>query len=82
MFSNLDLQQILFGRLFALYLACYGVFRFLTEFLRETPKPYGDLSAYQLMSLAMIAAGGIAIVARSVRQPASWQKWRSAGKAA
>ncbi len=33
-------RQILFGRLFALYLLSYGVFRFLTEFLRETPKAF------------------------------------------
>lgn len=75
-------RQILFGRLFAVYLACYGVFRFLTEFLRETPKAYGDLSAYQLMSLAMIVAGVVAIVARTVRQPAAWDRWKVASKGA
>jgi phosphatidylglycerol---prolipoprotein diacylglyceryl transferase len=75
-------RQILFGRLFALYLVSYGVFRFCTEFLRETPKAYGDLSAYQLMSLLMILAGGIAIIARSGTQPASWQRWKDAAKAA
>ena len=47
-------RQILFGRLFAVYLLSYGVFRFLTEFVRETPKVFGDLSAYQIMSLLMI----------------------------
>jgi hypothetical protein len=50
-------RQLLFGRLFAFYLVSYGVFRFFTEYLRETPKAYGGLSAYQIMSLAMIVAG-------------------------
>ena len=45
-------RQILFGRLFALYLLSYGVFRFLTEFLRETPKAFGGMSAYQIMGSA------------------------------
>jgi prolipoprotein diacylglyceryltransferase len=58
------------------------VFRFLTEFLRETPKAYGELSAYQLMSLAMIVAGAVAIIARTLHQPASWEKWKIAGRAA
>ena len=75
-------RQILFGRLFALYLACYGVFRFFSEFLRETPKAYGDLSAYQVMSLVMIVAGGVAIAARTLHQPASWDRWKLASKGA
>lgn len=74
-------RQILFGRLFAAYLASYGVFRFFTEFIRETPKAYGELSGYQIMGLMMIVAGGIAIVARTVRQPASWQRWKEAARA-
>lgn len=71
-------RQILFGRLFALYLSSYGVFRFLTEFIRETPKAYGDWSAYQIMSLMMIAAGAVALIARTVHQPASWERWKPA----
>lgn len=68
-------RQILFGRLFALYLAGYGVFRFFTEFLRETAKPYHGLSAYQLMCVAMLIAGGAALILRSIHQPASWDRW-------
>jgi prolipoprotein diacylglyceryltransferase len=75
-------RQVLFGRLFALYLASYGVFRFFTEYLRETPKAYGDLSAYQVMSLAMIVAGLTALIARSVRQPGHWDAWRLAARRA
>lgn len=69
-------RQILFGRLFAMYLAAYGVFRFFTEYLRETPKAYDGLSAYQLMSLAMVVAGVAAVAWRTWRQPASWQRWK------
>lgn len=73
-------RQILFGRLFALYLACYGVFRFLVEFVRDTAKPYGGLSAYQLMSIAMVVAGAVALAARSGNEPASWKRWRAVEK--
>lgn len=69
-------RQALFGRLFALYLCAYGVFRFFSEFLRETAKPYYGLSAYQWMSIAMIVAGGVALYVRGRRQPASWDSWK------
>jgi phosphatidylglycerol---prolipoprotein diacylglyceryl transferase len=75
-------RQVLFGRLFALYLASYGLFRFLTEFIRETPKAFGELSAYQVMSLMMIVAGIVAIVARTWHQPASWERWKLAARGA
>jgi Prolipoprotein diacylglyceryltransferase len=71
-------RQILFGRLFALYLASYGVFRFFTEFLRETAKPFAGLSAYQWMAIAMVIAGGIAVLVRTWHQPPSWERWRAA----
>jgi prolipoprotein diacylglyceryltransferase len=70
-------RRILFGRLFALYLASYGAFRFATEFIRDTAKPFAGLSAYQWMALAMIVAGGIAVLVRTRKQPASWARWRS-----
>jgi phosphatidylglycerol:prolipoprotein diacylglycerol transferase len=72
-------RQILFGRLFALYLVSYGVFRFFLEFIRETAKPYDGLSAYQLMCIAMIVAGGVALIWRTLHEPESWAKWRTAG---
>jgi phosphatidylglycerol---prolipoprotein diacylglyceryl transferase len=74
-------RQIFFGRLFALYLVAYGVFRFFSEFLRETAKPYAGLSAYQLMCIAMVVAGGIALLARSIHQPQSWERWKNARSA-
>ncbi len=70
-------RNLFFGRLFALYLAAYGVFRFGTEFIRDTLKPFGGLSAYQLMSIGMVVAGTAAIVLRTRRQPESWNRWRS-----
>jgi len=72
-------RQILFGRLFALYLVAYGTFRFLIEFIRETAKPYLGLSAYQLLCIVMIVAGAWALIVRSRREPESWAKWRAAG---
>jgi prolipoprotein diacylglyceryltransferase len=75
-------RQLLFGRLFALYLVSYGVFRYFSEYLRETPKAYGGLSAYQIMGLAMIVAGGVALIARTVRQPPQWENWKMAARRA
>jgi phosphatidylglycerol:prolipoprotein diacylglycerol transferase len=46
------------GRLFALYLCVYGLFRFATEFVRDTPRFDGMfLSRYQVLALLMIAVG-------------------------
>jgi phosphatidylglycerol:prolipoprotein diacylglycerol transferase len=75
-------RNALFGRLFALYLAAYGLFRFATEFIRDTAKPFAGLSAYQWMSLAMVVAGATAIYLRSRGRPASWRRWQLKGEAA
>jgi phosphatidylglycerol:prolipoprotein diacylglycerol transferase len=72
-------RGVLFGRLFALYLASYGIFRFATEFIRDTAKPFAGFSAYQWMSLAMIVAGAAAVYLRTRRQPASWRRWQLKG---
>jgi phosphatidylglycerol:prolipoprotein diacylglycerol transferase len=57
------------GRLFSIYLILYGTFRFLTEFLRETPKLYaGWLSGYQVLSLIAIALGAVFLIARAPRR--------------
>jgi phosphatidylglycerol:prolipoprotein diacylglycerol transferase len=45
------------GRLFFLYLALYGVFRFLHEYLRATPTLALGLSGYQFLSLTTAALG-------------------------
>ena len=75
-------RKLLFGRLFAAYLVAYGVFRFATEFIRDTVKPFAGLSAYQWMALAMVAAGSMAIYLRSRRQPVAWNRWNPAKGAA
>jgi phosphatidylglycerol:prolipoprotein diacylglycerol transferase len=45
------------GHLFFLYLAIYGTFRFLHEWMRDTPQLVSGLSGYQFISLAMAAVG-------------------------
>jgi phosphatidylglycerol---prolipoprotein diacylglyceryl transferase len=70
-------RRILFGRLFALYLVAYGAFRFGIEYIRDTNKAFGGFSGYQLLCLVMIVVGSIAIWARSIRQPLSWQSWKA-----
>ncbi len=56
------------GRLFALYLVLAGVERFLVEFLRRNPDALIGLTTAQLVSLVMVAAGGVWLLrpARSV----------------
>jgi prolipoprotein diacylglyceryltransferase len=61
-------QGILRRRLFALYLVCYGVFRFSSEYLRVTEKVFTGLSAYQWFALLGVAAGLTAIALRSQSQ--------------
>lgn len=55
----LQRRSLLHDRLFFLYLTAYGVFRFLHEFMRDTPKIWLGLSGYQFISLAMTALGFI-----------------------
>lgn len=52
------------GRVFSVYLIAYGAFRFLVEFVRETPKTFGAWSAYQWLSLAMIVLGASFFIGR------------------
>jgi phosphatidylglycerol:prolipoprotein diacylglycerol transferase len=69
-------RQILFGRLFSVYLIAYGAFRFLTEFIRDTPKFFGVLSGYQLLSILMMLLGIAFLLKRSLSQPATWNEFR------
>ena len=57
-------RKLLAGRLFALYLIVYGLFRFATEELRVTAKAFAGYSAYQWICVAMIVAGGTALYLR------------------
>jgi phosphatidylglycerol:prolipoprotein diacylglycerol transferase len=71
-FIQLYRRKLLHGRLIALYMICYGVFRFISEFWRETIKAFDGFSAYQWMSVAMVIVGIIALVVRSYRIPPAW----------
>lgn len=71
-------RRWLFGRLFSFYLVAYGIFRFLTEFIRETPKWFHGLSGYQLLSLVMIVLGGAFLLKRTFAPPANWSDVRVA----
>lgn len=71
-------RGLLFGRLFSVYLIVYGVFRFLTEPLRETPKLFGTFSGYQLLCLVMILLGAAFLVKRTLRPPAAWKELAAA----
>lgn len=56
------------GGVFALYMVLYGIFRFVLEPLRATPKPWAGYSVYQVLALAMIAAGVASLYARVLRR--------------
>jgi len=56
------------GRVFAAYLASYGVFRFFLDGVRDTPKTVAGFSVYQLLSLAMVLAGGVSLAWYSRRR--------------
>ena len=55
------------GLLFALYLVLAGLERLLVEFIRRNDEVIAGLTQPQLLSLAMIAAGGIWIAAKARR---------------
>jgi phosphatidylglycerol---prolipoprotein diacylglyceryl transferase len=57
-------RRVLSGRLFALYLGLYGVFRFATEFWRDTEKAFFGWSAYQWLALAMVVAALVTLKLR------------------
>jgi phosphatidylglycerol---prolipoprotein diacylglyceryl transferase len=50
-------RKILPGQHFHLYLMAYGAFRFLHEFLRDTPHVFGPISGYQIAALTIVALG-------------------------
>jgi phosphatidylglycerol:prolipoprotein diacylglycerol transferase len=52
------------GRLFFLYLAAYGAFRFVHEFMRDTPSMLAGMSGYQWISLATTVLGMAMFVRR------------------
>lgn len=57
-------RGVLRGRLFALYLVSYGVYRFLSEFIRETPHVLAGFSVYQAFCVLMVLAGAVTLALR------------------
>jgi phosphatidylglycerol:prolipoprotein diacylglycerol transferase len=71
-------RQIAFGRLFAVYLIMYGLFRFFTEFIRATPKDFGRYSAYQIFALVMVLLGTAFFAKRTIWRPKEWnERWQT-----
>jgi len=62
----LQRRGLLRDRLFFLYLTAYGLFRFLHEFMRDTPKVFLGLSCYQFIALVM-AVLGFAMLSRRTK---------------
>lgn len=71
-------RRILFGRLFSAYLVVYGLFRFVTEPMRATPKVWMGFSAYQIFAVAMIFLGGAILWKRTYRPAAEWAEYERA----
>lgn len=61
----LQRRGLLRDRLFFLYLAAYGLFRFVHEFMRDTPRIVAGLSGYQLIALGMAVLGGVMMCRRT-----------------
>ena len=57
-------NYILPGQHFHLYLMAYGVFRFVHEFWRDTPRIVGLMSGYQIAALAVAGLGLIGFIQR------------------
>jgi phosphatidylglycerol:prolipoprotein diacylglycerol transferase len=55
--ASMRAARLLPGQLFHLYLIAYGIFRFLHELFRETPRVALGLTGYQFAALACIALG-------------------------
>lgn len=52
-FISLRKREILPGQHFHIYLFAYGVFRFIEEFLRDTPRIAGSFSGYHIIAVFM-----------------------------
>lgn len=70
-FSGLRWRHLLTGQHFHLYLIGYGMFRFLHEFLRATPRVVGGISGYQIAALAVAALGVAGFLRRQYARPVS-----------
>ena len=61
------------GEVFAIYLMSYGMFRLITETIRDTPKPLGGWSTYQILAMLMVIAGGTFFIKRRFWPPVTWR---------
>tara|TARA_R110000850_G_scaffold164272_1_gene289356 strand:+ start:689 stop:1408 length:720 start_codon:yes stop_codon:yes gene_type:complete len=57
-------EKILPGQHFHLYLIAYGLFRFLHEFVRATPRLFGPVSGYHIAALLVALLGLIGFLKR------------------
>jgi phosphatidylglycerol:prolipoprotein diacylglycerol transferase len=57
-------RQVLAGQYFHLYLIAYGLFRFVHEFWRDTPRVAGLFSGYHLLALMLLVLGGARFIQR------------------
>jgi len=56
------------NQLFHIYLVSYGIFRFLHEFMRSTPKVFYGISIYQVIAFLLIIIGSVAYFRRYKKQ--------------
>jgi phosphatidylglycerol:prolipoprotein diacylglycerol transferase len=63
-FMSLRRRYLFTGQHFHLYLISYGLFRFIHEFLRATPRVAGGISGYQIAAIAVAGLGTIGFVRR------------------
>jgi phosphatidylglycerol---prolipoprotein diacylglyceryl transferase len=59
--------KILPGQQFHLYLISYGAFRFMHEFMRDTPRIAGPITGYQIVSLLILGLGVFGYVNRRAK---------------
>jgi phosphatidylglycerol:prolipoprotein diacylglycerol transferase len=50
-------KHLLANQLFHVYLIAYGLFRFVHEFYRDTPRIFDGISGYQIAALAVFSLG-------------------------
>lgn len=67
--ATLRSRRLFPGQLFHLYLMAYGTFRFLHEFVRDTPRLGSGWSGYQWAALAVAALGALRFRQRTGAKP-------------
>jgi phosphatidylglycerol:prolipoprotein diacylglycerol transferase len=71
MFIWMVRNRVARGHLFSIFLILYGVFRFATEYIRETPRLYGGvISGYQVLACLSVILGAAFIIRRTASSKA------------